>query len=173
MFSWVERNNQMAEETLRNLIYDDKELHRIKTELKEYSEKIPHPTQIRLNTPTPVDSELAQEDIYQKEGTPNCFIWKWGKFQAFVAPQEFDFNKIKDFSKELDTLKISPDAFILMPYSKDPLEQLDPCFGNELWHTFPPEEPLFWEETKVYLEALRWQEDFKAITKKNKQKKDL
>jgi hypothetical protein len=167
MFSWVERNNQISEEVLRSLIYDEEKLKNIKSELTEYSEDIPNPKQIKLRTPTPIDTEFLEEieelsskkDIKPKEKNsyPNCFIWQWGSFNAFIAPQEFDFLRVNEFKKELSDLGLHPDAFVLMPYSSNPMEQIDQCYGNELWHTFPPEEPLLWEETKVYLEALRCQ----------------
>lgn len=170
MFSWVERNNQISEETLQGLIYDESKLQRIKTELKEYAEDIPTPIQTKLTTPTPVDKEFATDLGYHgvQPSIANCYLWKWGEFNAFVAPQEFNLSEIKNFEDELKTLKISPDALVLMPYNSEPLENTDDYFGSELWHTFPPEEPLLWEETKVYLEALRCQSEFgKNISKNN------
>lgn len=170
MFSWVERNNQISEEALRNLIYDEVKLQKIKTELKEYSESIPKPKQTKLNTKTPIDEELLGycENKSELATVANCFIWQWGKFSAFIAPQEVDLSKISDFQEELTRLKINPDAFILIPYGSDPLEKLDEYYGSELWHTFPPTEPLLWEETKFYLEALRCQNEF-AKNLSNKQ----
>jgi hypothetical protein len=171
MFSWVERNNQISEETLRSLVFDEIKLQRIKTELEEYSEDIPPPQQIKLCTATPVDHELLyneqeKTDTGGNSRAPNCFIWKWGKFHAFIAPQEIDFNKVDEFQKELNNLKIMPDAFVLMPYSFDPLEKLEQDYGSELWHNYPPKEPLLWEETKIYLEALRCQKEFENSLRK-------
>jgi hypothetical protein len=37
---------------------------------------------------------------------------------------------------------------------------LEQDYGSELWHSYPPKEPLLWEETKIYLEALRCQKEF-------------
>jgi hypothetical protein len=170
MFSWVERNNQISEETLNSLVYEEKKIEEMKQELKEYCEDIPCPKQIELTTETPIDYDLLIGEETQKgeARAPKCFLWKWGKFSAFIAPQEMDVKQIGNFKKELKELSVTPDAFILMPYSSNPSTEIDEYFGGEIWHTFPPTEPLFWEETKFYLEAIRCQENFEKSLKENK-----
>lgn len=176
LFSWVERNNQIAEESLRGLLLEEGKIESIKESLSEYSEEIPSPKQITLQTPTPIDKDFLIEsgDSEELNLPPSCFLWQWEKFCAFIAPQEFDFSQIENFYPELNKLNIQPDAFILMPYSENPLKDIDESLGNELWHNFPPQYPLFWEETKMYLEALRCLEAMamqKTINQSNKTKK--
>ena len=101
-----------------------------------------------------------------------AFVWQWENINVLVAPQEMDLEKIEVFYPELQSLKIQPDAFILMPYLKNPLEELTDCIGNELWHTFPPQSPLFWEETDALLEIIRTQAK-KAKSPKSQKLNDI
>jgi hypothetical protein len=166
MFSWVERNNQLSEEKLRSLLFEEGRLEEIKTCLQEYAEDIPTPKESKLLTKTPVDPELIVDEDIKTYQAPNCFLWQWGKFTVFVGPPEFDILKVDDFYGELETKGIRPDAFLLMPYDQTPLTGTDSSMGGELWHSFPPDYPLFWEETKVYLETLRCQYEFEKNLKK-------
>jgi hypothetical protein len=151
-FSYIERNNQIAEEELRILVTKDGFLEEVENQIKTYCCPLMIPDELELKAKPSIDPILSDGEV----DCPSAFCWSWGLINLLILPAQADPNKTIHLALELIESGRTPAACLVMPYRNSPLNDIDPYYGSELWYTLGTNPlPLSWQERKCLLNMVK------------------
>jgi len=151
-FNYMERNNQVAEEELNQLVCTEDFYDTAVKELASYCQEIIVPEEREVKAP-PILEEFCR---IAGEECPKAFSWNWGPITLLICPVQSDIERSVGLVKEVEKEVGPVTAILSMHYKISPLKDNDISYGSEIWHTKQSKPmPLSWQERKMLLSMVK------------------